>query len=92
MRPISILPVLSKVFERLVHQQVVSCINSHDLLKDNISGFRKGNSTTTVLLRIRDDIFEAMKREEVTLKSIRHHQIQNCPEEAQLSWVFKIFP
>ena len=64
MRPISILPVLSKVFERLVHQQVVSCIDSHDLLKDNISGFRKGNSTTTVLLRIREEIVKAMKRGE----------------------------
>ena len=67
MRPISILPGLSKVFERLVHQQVVSFIDSHDLLKDNISGFRKGHSTTTVLLRIRDDIIKAMKRGEVTL-------------------------
>ena len=67
MRPISILPVLSKVFERLVHQQVVSFIDSHDLFKDNIWGFRKGHSTTTVLLRIRDDIIKAMKRGEVTL-------------------------
>ena len=67
MRPISILPVLSKVFERLVHQQVFSFIDSHNLLKDNISGFRKGHSTTTVLLRIKDDIIKAMKREEITL-------------------------
>ena len=67
MRPIFILPVLSKVFERLVHQQVVSFIDSHDLLKDNISGFRKDHSTTTVLLTIRDDIIKAMKRGEVTL-------------------------
>ena len=67
MRPISILPVLSKVFERLVHQQVLSFIDSHNLLKDNISGFRKGQSTTTVLLRIKDDIIKAMKRGEITL-------------------------
>ena len=67
MRPISILPVLSKVFERLVHQQVVSFIDSQDLFKGNMSGFRKGHSTTTVLLRIRDDIIKAMKRGEVTL-------------------------
>ena len=61
------MPVLSQVFERLVHQQVVSFIDAHDLFKDNISGFRKGHSTTTVLLRIRDDIIKAMKRGEVTL-------------------------
>ena len=45
----------------------MSFIDSHDLFKDNVSGFRKGHSTTTVLLRIRDDIIKAMKRAEVTL-------------------------
>ena len=67
MRPISILPVLSKVYERLVHHQVIDYIESRTLFKDNISGFRKGHSTTTVLLGIRDDIVHAMKRGEVTL-------------------------
>ena len=36
-------------------------------LKQTISGFRKGHSTTTVLLRIRDDIIRAMKKGELTL-------------------------
>ena len=63
MRSISILLVLSRVFERLAHQQVMSHIESHDSLKDNI----KVHSTTTVLLRIRDDIIKAMKKGEVTL-------------------------
>ena len=67
MRPISILPVLSKVFERLTHYQLVEHIDSQKLLKENISGFRKGHSTTTVLLDIRDDVLRAMKRGEVTL-------------------------
>ena len=67
MRPISILPALSTVYERLVHHQVIEYINSRDLLKDNISGFRKGHSTTTALLGIRDDIIRVMKRGEITL-------------------------
>ena len=41
--------------------------NSASLLYDNISSFRKGQSTTTALLGIRDDIKRAMKRKEVTL-------------------------
>ena len=45
----------------------MSFIDSHDFFKDNVSGFRKGHLTTTVLLRIRDDIIKAMKRAEVTL-------------------------
>ena len=38
-----------------------------DALNNNISSFREGNSTTTALLGIRDDIKLAMKRKEVTL-------------------------
>ena len=66
-RPISILPVLSKVFERLVGWQMSEFANSASLLHDNISSFRKGHSTTTALLGIRDDIKLAMKKKEVTL-------------------------
>ena len=62
MRPISILPALSTVYERLVHHQVIEYINSHDLLKDNISGFRKSHSTTTTLLGIRHDIIRNVVR------------------------------
>ena len=67
LRPISILSLLSKVFERLVGWQMSEFANSASLLRDNISSFREGNSTTTALLGIRDDIKRAMKKKEVTL-------------------------
>ena len=67
LRPISILSLLFKVFERLVGWQMSEFANSTSLLHDNISSFRKGHSTTTALLGIRDDIKRAMKRKEVTL-------------------------
>ena len=66
-RPVSILPVMSKVAEKLVAQQIVDYIEVNQPLKQTISGFRKGHSTTTVLLRIRDDIIRAMKKGELTL-------------------------
>ena len=37
------------------------------LFQDTTSGYLKGHSTTTVLLRIRDDIIQAMKKGELTL-------------------------
>ena len=67
LRPISILPVLSKVSEKLVAQQIVDYIELNQSLKQTISGFSKGHSTTTVLLRIRDDIIRAMKKGKFTL-------------------------
>ncbi len=66
-RPVSILPALSKVFERLVSRQMISFIEDLALFNSSISGFRKGHSTATTLLGIRDDIIRAMRRGEVTL-------------------------
>ena len=67
LRPISILPVLSKVYERLIHHQIISYIDGCTLYRNNISGFRKGHSTTAVLLSIKDDTKHAMNRGEITL-------------------------
>ena len=66
-RPISVLPVLSKVYERLVFRQLVQHIDENSTLYDLISAYRKGQSTITVLQVIRDDILKAMKRGEVMM-------------------------
>ena len=66
-RPIAILPVLSKVFENLVLQQMQEFIYNLCLLHNTQSGFRKGHSTTTALLKFKDDISKAMKKGEITL-------------------------
>ena len=66
-RPIAILPVLSKVYERLVLSQLLEYVELERLFQDTTSGYRKGPSTTTVLLRIRDDLIQAMKKGELTL-------------------------
>ena len=47
-RPISILPVLSKAYERRVDNQVVEFLEKYHLLNDKVFGFRKGHSTTSV--------------------------------------------
>ena len=46
LRPISVLPVLSKVFEKLVAIQMTNYAD-HAHLHDRISAFRKRHSTTT---------------------------------------------
>ena len=66
-RPISILPVLSKVFERIMLQQITEHIESRAIYLEMQSGFRKSHSTITLLLKLKDDIKNAMQRGEVTL-------------------------
>ncbi|XP_031336327.1 uncharacterized protein LOC116165788 [Photinus pyralis] len=49
-RPISILPAMSKILERIVHKQVDAHLEEGNLYYEKQSGFRKDHSTTTALL------------------------------------------
>ena len=69
LRPISILPVLSKIYERLALGQMEQFVSTGPtrVSKDTVCAYRKGHSTTTALLAMKDDIACAMKRGEVTM-------------------------
>jgi len=60
LRPISILPVLSKMFERVLAEQLRTHINSCAILPSYQSGFRSGYSCASALLSVIDDIFKAL--------------------------------
>ena len=66
-RPISLLPVLSKVFERITMKQLCSFIDGRVIYSKTQLGFRKHHSTNTLLIKIRDDILNALDRGEVTI-------------------------
>jgi hypothetical protein len=55
-RPISITSVLSKGFERVLNDQLQSYVDREGLLSDFQSGFRRGHSTTTALVKVTEDI------------------------------------
>jgi hypothetical protein len=46
-RPISILPIASKILERAVHKQLYSFLTNNNLLSPYQFGFRKQHSTET---------------------------------------------
>jgi len=64
-RPISNIPVLSKLLERLVVRQLLDYLTSVDLLSTLQSGFRAGHSTETAILRVLSDIILAVDRGDV---------------------------
>ena len=49
-RPISILPLLSKIIEKLVFKQVLNFLEKYNLLHNNQYGFRPNRSTTQAIL------------------------------------------
>ena len=63
-RPISILSVLSKVYEKVILHQL-DYIEKSSVY--NSKRFRKGHSTQTLLLKFRDNIQKALNRNEITM-------------------------
>jgi hypothetical protein len=53
--PISIVSVLSKAFERILHDQVLKHVNDRNMLSDFQSGFRRGHITETALVKVTED-------------------------------------
>ena len=53
-RPISVLPIIAKVFESLVHSEVYDYFQHHGILHHAQSGFRPKHSTQDVLKSVDD--------------------------------------
>lgn len=66
-RPISLLPILSKVLEKVMQEQLTNYFNTHDVFSLCQSGFRSFHSTTTALLKVSDDILTAEDKGENTV-------------------------
>ena len=66
-RPILVLCILSKVFERVILTQLFNSIEVKTSYILTQYGFRKGHSTSTLLLKLRDNIKRAMNTSEVNL-------------------------
>lgn len=65
-RPISILPVISKILEKIVLEQLHSYLSKENILPICQSGFRPAHSTATALLQVTDDIFRANDNNQIT--------------------------
>ena len=55
-RPVSLLPICSNIFERLLFNEIKKFFNENYLLSSNQSGFRPGNSWKNKLLPITHEL------------------------------------
>lgn len=70
LRPISILPCLSKVLERVVCSQMIQYLETNNVLPSAQSGFRKQRSTSTALLDVVDNVLAAQDAGEGTILTL----------------------
>ncbi|CAB4032478.1 Hypothetical predicted protein [Paramuricea clavata] len=60
--PISILPVISKIFEKILYEQLYEYFTTNNLLSEQQFGFRRFHSTSTALLDCTDEWYVNMDR------------------------------
>ena len=82
-RPISVISVVMKILERIVHDQLQQHFVKYNLLAPQQSGFRKGHSTDTVLSYFSDYLLKHMDQGNLTgvvfldfrkaFDSVNHH-------------------
>ena len=58
-RPLSLLPVCSKIFEKIIFNSLFKYLEDNNLLNGNHSGFRPGESCVHQLLSITHEIYKA---------------------------------
>ncbi len=66
-RPISLLPVFSKIFEKVIFIQLYKYLNSNKLLYSSQYGFREGHSTEFAALEMIDRVVQQMDNDEIPI-------------------------
>ena len=59
-RPISLTPILMKIFERVVRKQVITFMTKRDKFNPSQHGFREGRSCLSALLMVYDNIMTTL--------------------------------
>ena len=66
-RPISLLPILSKILEKIVANQLMLFLESNKLLSESQHGFRKNLSTETALMKVNEVIYNNIDNQKISL-------------------------
>ena len=69
-RPISLLPVVSKILEKIVHKRLYGFMNSQNLLFSSQYGFRNKHSTSHGVNEFVSDTIDAFEMKKCTLGGI----------------------
>ena len=66
-RPISLLPLLSKMMEKIVHRRLYQHLTDNNLLDARQGGFRPGHSTSQTCAYFTEDLYTAINNKMITI-------------------------
>ena len=66
-RPISLLPILSKILEKVIANQLMSYLETNKLLSNHQHGFRSNLSTESALMQVTDKLYDNIEKKKVSL-------------------------
>ncbi|KAL0829802.1 hypothetical protein ABMA28_003285 [Loxostege sticticalis] len=66
-RPITLIPILSKIFEKVMHDKISTFISLEKLLKNEQFGFRRGSSTTLACFHLIKEVAQNLNNATHTL-------------------------
>lgn len=59
-RPISILPLLSKIFEKVIHKRMIHYLSSHHIIFSNQFGFLRNRSTSNAIVKFLHYLYSSL--------------------------------
>jgi len=84
-RPVSILPNISKIFERVIYNRLISFLERQSVFSDRQNGFRKGKNTIRAIYQAVSDVFSSLNKKKHTLAmcldlskafdTVNHHKL-----------------
>ena len=87
-RPVSNLPFLAKVLEKVVYTRLNNHLTTNHLLQVNQSAYKKYHSTETVMIKIQNDILTSLDKDKVValvtldisaaFDTVDQHRLLNC--------------
>ena len=66
-RPVSLLTVLSKVFEKIMYNRLLNFLDTYDILFKNQFGFRKNHSTYMAMMLLMEEITKSLENGEYVI-------------------------
>ena len=63
-RPVSLVCVISKVFEKVMHNRLLEFLETYKILTNSQFGFRKSHSTYTALMTLMDQSITSLENDE----------------------------